>query len=506
MIARAVPGRSNGSRRREHMMFLGIDIGTGSSKAVAVDERGAILASASRPHPTSSPHPGWFEHDADGVWWEDLRALVLEVANTVAMDRILAVGISGIGPCALLADSMGQALRPAILYGIDTRAGAEIDELTASLGADQVLERTGNQLTTQAVGPKLLWLAHHEPDVWHEARRWYCASNYLVGRLTGEYVIDNYSASTSDPLYDLTAKDWWPEAWSASATTLDQPRLAWPGAVVGSVQPSAARETGLAPGTPILAGTIDALAEAYSAGCRDVGDTMVMYGSTLFLIQTVARPLVHPGLWAAAGRSEDTFSIAAGMATSGLVTTWLAELTGAEIGRLVDEAAEVGAGSEGLVLLPYFAGERTPLFDPHARGCWLGLTLDHGRGHLYRSTLEGVSYGVRHNFEAMGEAGATPVRLVAVGGGTRGNLWTQILSDVTGMAQDLPTITIGASYGDARMAADACEVDTSDWNPVAARVDPDPTTSAVYEELYRIYRRTYPALRDDMHTLAAIGR
>lgn len=488
------------------MTFLGIDIGTGSSKAVVVDERGAILASASRPHPTSSPHPGWFEHDADGTWWEDLKALVLEVSATVPPDRILAVGISGIGPCALLADSDGRPLRPAILYGIDSRAGDEIEELTASLGADQVLERTGNQLTTQAVGPKLLWVAHHAAEVWAKARRWYCASNYLVGRLTGEYVIDHYSASTSDPLYDLTAKGWWLEAWRTIGSTLDRPRLVWPAEVVGEVLPSAASETGLAAGTPVIAGTIDAMAEAYSAGCRHVGDTMVMYGSTLFLIQTVARPLAHAGLWAATGRSEDTFSIAAGMATSGLVTTWLAELTAVDIDTLLREAAEVGAGSDGLVLLPYFAGERTPLFDPHARGCWLGLTLGHGRGQLYRSTLEGVSYGVRHNFEAMTEVGATPRRLVAVGGGTRGNLWTQILSDVTGMAQDLPTITIGASYGDARMAADACEVDTSDWNPVESRVEPDPATSAVYEELYGVYRRTYPALRADMHKLAKIGR
>jgi len=451
---------------------------------------------------------GWASDvdDADATWWEDLKALVPKVSATVPADRILAIGISGIGPCALLADSDGRPLRPAILYGIDTRAGDEIEELTASLGADQVLERTGNQLTTQAVAPKLLWVARHAAEAWQKARRWYCASNYLVGRLTGEYVIDHYSASTSDPLYDLTAKDWWPEAWLASGPTLDRPRLAWPGEVVGDVSPSAATETGLAPGTPVLAGTIDAMAEAYSAGCRDVGDTMVMYGSTLFLIQTVARPLVHEGLWAASGRSEGTFSIAAGMATSGLVTTWLAELAGVEIDTLVREAAEVGAGSDGLVLLPYFAGERTPLFDPRARGCWLGLTLGHGRGHLYRSTLEGVSYGVRHNFEAMTEAGATPRRLVAVGGGTRGNLWTQILSDVTGMAQDLPTITIGASYGDARMAADACEVDTSGWNPVAMRVEPDETTFEVYGDLYDVYRRTYPALRADMHLLANIGR
>jgi xylulokinase len=229
---------------------------------------------------------------------------------------------------------------------------------------------------------------------------------------------------------------------------------------------------------------------------------MVMYGSTLFFVQTVAAPTVHPGLWAATGRTSATFSIAAGMATSGLVTTWLADATGIDVGRLIEEAATVAAGSDELVLLPYFAGERTPLFDPLARGVWIGLTLGHTRAHLARSTFEGVAYGVRHNIEAMTEAGATPARLVAVGGGTRGDLWTQVVSDVTGLPQDLASITIGASYGDARMAADAVGVDTSGWNPVATRLVPRPEHRDVYDELYGVYRRSYVALRDELHLLS----
>ncbi|MHB1614417.1 MAG: FGGY-family carbohydrate kinase [Actinomycetes bacterium] len=487
-------------------MFLGVDIGTGSSKAVLVDEDGTVRASATRSHATSSPRPGWFEHDPEDVWWADLCALVREVSQAAPHDRVEAVSVSGIGPCALITDATGQPLRTAILYGIDTRAEQEIDELTETLGADHVLERTGNRLTTQAVAPKLLWLSRNDPETYQRARRWYSASNFLVGRLSGQYVIDHYSASTSDPLYDLATRNWWPQAWAVAAPELEQPRLAWPDEIVGEVLPAAAEQTGLPAGTPVLAGTIDALAEAYSAGCRDVGDTMVMYGSTLFLIQTVAQPVVHPGLWAATGRTTDTFSIAAGMSTAGLVTTWLADLTGAGLDRLVAEAGTVPPGSDALVLLPYFAGERTPLFDPQARGCWLGLTLDHTRGHLYRSALEGVAYGVRHNLEAMTQAGARPLRLVAVGGGTRGNLWTKIVSDVTGLPQDVPTITIGASYGDARMAADACGVDTTRWNTVAKRLEPDWSTSDRYEELYDVYRRTYTALRDDMHLLARMTR
>lgn len=486
-------------------MFLGVDIGTTSSKAVLVDESGEILASAVRPHETPSPHPGWFEHDAEGLWWAEFRGLVRDLLARRPGQRVEAVAASGIGPCALVADGAGRPLRAAILYGIDRRAEREIGELTDELGAGVLLQRTGNRLTTQAVGPKLRWIARHDPAAWSQARRWYGASSFLAGRLTGEYIMDHYTASASDPLYDLTALDWWPEGWSAAAPGLEPPRLAWPGDVIGEVSAAAAAETGLPAGTKVLAGTIDALAESYSVGCRAVGDTMVMYGSTMFLIQTVARPAAHPGLWAASGRTPDTFSIAAGMATSGLVTTWLAGITGEDVGDLLAEAAHVPPGSDGLVLLPYFAGERTPIFDPQARGCWLGLTLDHTRGHLYRSVLEGVAFGVRHNIEAMIEAGGRPRRLVAVGGGARGSLWTRIVSDVTGQPQDLPVSTIGAAYGDARMAADACGMDTSGWNPVAGRIEPDPGTAARYDELYDVYRRTYEALRDDMHRLARTG-
>jgi xylulokinase len=486
-------------------MFLGIDIGTGSSKATIADENGALLATATRPHTTSSPHPRWFEHDAEETWWGDLVALTREVLAIVPASAIRAVCVSGIGPCALVADVEGRPLRPAILYGIDSRAEREIEELTEALGAETVIRRTGNRLTTQAVGPKLLWIARNEPEIWERARRWYCASNWLVGRLSGEYVIDHYSGSTSDPLYDLAALDWWPEGWDACAATLDRPRLAWPGEVVGEVHAAAADATGLRAGTPVLAGTIDALAEAYSAGCREVGDTMVMYGSTLFFIQTVAQPVVHDGLWAGSGRAPGTYSVAAGMASAGLLIDWFAGLARERVDQLALEAAAVPAGSDGLVLLPYFAGERTPIFDPRARGCWIGLTLHHTRAHLFRSALEGVAMGIRHNFEAMSEAGARPARLVAVGGGTRGGLWTRITSDVTGLPQDMPTVTIGASYGDARMAADALGVDARGWNPVAERIEPEQPHAPLYDELYGVYRRSYLALRDDLHRLGQLS-
>jgi xylulokinase len=324
----------------------------------------------------------------------------------------------------------------------------------------------------------------------------------VVARLTGEYVVDHYTASASDPLYHLASHEWWDPGWKHSAAGLERPRLAWPAEIVGTVLPEVAHDTGLRPGTPVVAGTIDAMAEAHSVGCSAVGDTMVMYGSTLFFIQVLAEPMSDPGLWAVAGLAPEKFGVAAGMATSGLVTTWMAEVANSSVADLFAEAAGVPAGSEGLVLLPYFAGERTPLFDPGARGCWLGLTLGHTRAHLARSILEGVAFGVRHNIEAMAAAGSEPRRLVAVGGGTRGDLWMRVVSDVTGLAQDVPTITVGASFGDARLAADALGIDTTGWNPASRRIDPNTDVADTYDRLYGIYRRAYPALRDDLHRLA----
>lgn len=486
------------------MRFIGVDIGTGSTKGVLVDGSGVVLATATRPSGTSSPRPGWFEHDADEVWWANVRSVLHELMAH-SPGPVAGLAVSGIGPAVLLTDADDAPLRPAILYGIDTRAEAEVASQNQGFGRETLLAVAGNLLTSQAVGPKLAWVAAHEPAPFARARRLYSAPGWVVRQLTGAYTVDHYSASASDPLYDLRGHRWWEPGW-AGFDQLERPALAWPGEVVGEVTREAAEQTGVPPGTPVVAGTIDALAEAYSVGCSAVGDTMLMYGSTMFIVQTVAQPTVDPGLWAAAGRTAETFSSAAGMSTSGLITNWLSDLTGTSFEDLLDEAGRVPAGSDGLLLLPYFAGERTPIFDPHARGAWVGLSLRHGRGHLYRSTLEAVAFGVRHNLTTMAAAGASPGRLVAVGGGTRTGLWTQIVSDVTGLPQDIPSVNVGASYGDARLAADAAGVDTAGWNPVSRRLDPDTSVRALYDALYEEYRALYPALADTMHMLATLNR
>lgn len=490
-------------------VLLGVDVGTASTKGVAVRD-GEVLARAQRPHRTSTPQPGWFEHDADAVWWADLQAVVADLLrdlgeSAVRPGDVAGVAVSGIGPCLLPVDGAGEPLRPAILYGVDTRAEAQVRELTGRLG-EVVIAATGSILTSQAVGPKMLWLAQHEPQVWARTRRVHMASSYLVHRLTGEYVLDHHSASQCSPLYDQERLAWHTDRWDDVAPGVERPRLAFADEVVGTVHAAAAAATGLAVGTPVTAGTVDAWAEAESAVVREPGDTMVMYGSTMFLVALTGAWRPSRRLWPTRGVRPGVSCLAAGMATSGSLTQWVADVAGADFTTLTAEAARLPAGSEGLLVLPYFAGERTPLFDARARGVVAGLTLAHGRAHLYRAALEGVALGVRHNLEVMSEDGAAPGRLVAVGGGTTGGLWTRIVSDVTGRPQQLPRETVGASYGDAMLAAVATgtadAAQTAAWNPTVEVVEPDEASAARYDALYRDYRALYEGTRDVVHRLA----
>lgn len=489
-------------------VLMGIDLGTASSKGVLTNADGEILATATRPRPhsMSMPRPGWAEVDAQTVWWDDVIALAREL--TAQTDEpVTALTVSGVGPCLVLTDEAGRPVRPAILYGIDMRATAEIAELDQRLGVDAVLARCATPLTTQAVGPKALWVRRHEADAWAQARRWFTASSFVVWHLTGEYVLDHHTASQCVPAYDINAERWFDPWYTETFGDLPQPRLAWPAEVVGTVTAWAADQTGLAEGTPVCAGTVDAWAEAFSGGVRSPGDLMLMYGSTMFFVQELAALAPHPQLWNTVGVEPSSRCLAAGMSTSGSLTQWVQTLTGdVPFGTLVAEAAAVPPGSDGLLLLPYFAGERTPIFDHRARGVLAGLTLSHGRGHLFRAVYEGIAFGIRQILELL-DTSTNPVRrLVAVGGGTQGRLWTQIVSDVTGREQEVPEQTIGASYGDALMAAMGCgQVPVAtNWARIQDVVRPNPAHRPLYDELYDHYTALYPATREHVHALARL--
>ncbi len=485
---------------------VGVDIGTSSSKGVLVGIGGEVLGVATREHAVQRPRAGKVEMDG-AIWWDEFVAITGELLAESDAD-VLAVGVSGMGPCLLLEDGAGELLRPAILYGVDTRAGDQIDELNSRLGPEAIIDRGGSALSSQAVGPKVRWVAEKEPELFGRARRMFMPSSWLVHRLTDEYVLDHQSASQCTPLYDAEAADWYAPWWQQICPDISQPSLHWSDDVVGTVSAEAAAVTSLPQGIPVVCGTIDAWAEAISVDAHNVGDLMLMYGTTMFMINTVADRVAWPTLWGTVGAFQGTRNLAGGMATSGAVTGWLRELFGsADYPTLLEEAGRSAPGANGLLMLPYFAGERTPINDPDARGVVAGLTISHTRGDLYRAALEATAFGVRHNVEVFEQAGGRIDRVVAVGGGTQGALWTQIVSDVTGRAQELRRTSIGASYGMAFLAARASAaepdaVSLGRWNPVDRILQPDQRHRQTYDEMYALYRRLYDSTADIAHELA----
>lgn len=510
------------TRERHAGLLLGIDVGTYESKGVLVTAAGSVVATSTQPHGLSIPKPGWAEHDAEAIWWRDTVAICRDLLARTGVDprRILAICCSAIAPTMVPIDHEGVPLRPAILYGIDTRTVQQIDELNAELGVERIFERTGKHLSTQSFGPKVRWFQKNEPELHRRTTRVLTASSYLVYKLTGEFAVDYYTAAASfEPVFDLKHLDWSSDLAGSVLPREWLPRLAWSGEVVGAVMAGAAEETGLAPGTPVVAGSADAASEAVSVGAIQPRDLMVMYGSTTFFIEPLEQLVTTPKLWSSVFLEEGTYALAAGMATTGAVTRWLrdefaVDLTSAESGggnnsydELVKEAARVPPGADGLVALPYFSGERTPIQDPLARGMVAGLALYHTRGHLFRALLEGIAYGVRHHIEVMEDHDVAPSRLVAVGGGTRNPVWLQVVSDVTGLVQHVPNQQTGAAYGDAFLASIGAGVshklaDVGDWVHPGRTIEPNPSNAELYDELYGIYRRLYEATRDDMHRLA----
>ncbi|MBN9180581.1 MAG: sugar kinase, partial [Microbacterium sp.] len=340
------------------------------------------------------------------------------------------------------------------------------------------------------------------------ARRLFMPASWLARRLTGAYVLDHQSASQVTPLYDVEAERWHESWWDRYAPGIEPPALVWAGDIAGRVTEAAAAATGLPVDIPVIAGTIDAWTEAVSVGAHGIGDLMLMYGTTMFLVATGEETLRSPSMWTTVGAFPGTRNLAGGLSTSGALTAWLKELTGTDYPALLAEAAASGPGARGLLVLPYFAGERTPLQDPDALGVIAGLTLRHGRGDLYRAALEATALGVRHNVETMRAAGADIRRIVAVGGGTQGALWLQIVSDATGLVQEVPHTTIGASYGAAFLAASAvagphARPRIEDWNPVAHTVAPDTARKALYDTMFERYLRLYQETREVVHELAA---
>jgi xylulokinase len=371
-------------------------------------------------------------------------------------------------------------------------------------------------LSSQAIGPKILWMRRHEPELWKQVDHITTASSYLVYQLTGEKVIDRHTASHSMPLIDIHTLEW-SDRFAEEIVGLEKlPRLAWSDEVAGTVHSAGAAATGLIVGTPVAVGAVDALSEAISVGAVHPGDLMIMYGSTAFFILVLPAPRPDRRMWTVGGAFSGQYNLAAGMATTGTLTRWFRDELAPDLPQetaydsLFAAAAKVDPGSGGLLVLPYFSGERTPINDPQARGVIAGLTLSHTRAHLFRAVLEGVGYGIRHNIETFRSNGADVRRILAVGGGTKGSVWLQIVSDITGIPQLVAANTIGASYGDAFLAGLATGAvsrdDLGHWVVPGRTIEPDLQLRDHYARYYSNYLSLYEQTREIVHDIASIDR
>lgn len=501
-------------------LLLGIDIGTYSSKGVLCRPDGEILAESRQDHSISIPQPGFVEQDADEVWWADFVTISVDLTSKVpAGDRIAGLAVSAIGACVLPVDEIGKPLRPGILYGVDTRASSQINDIENRFSRKEIIALGGTRLTSQAIGPKILWIKQNEPEIYAKATKFITSTSYLVYKLTNRFVIDCHTATEFTPLINIHSMEW-DDRFAKDIVDLDKlPDLGWCDEIAGFVDAKASKETGIPEGTPVTFGSVDAVSEAVSVGVVDHGDLMIMYGSTAFMIFIAENPVPTEELWLEAGAFKGQYVYSAGLSTSGSITTWMRDqfakdcIRDEEMGGenayavLGREAALSAPGANGLLYLPYMSGERTPIHDPKARGIIAGLNLGHKRGDIYRSVLEGTAFAIRNNLEAMQKAGAVLNHGVAVGGGASNELWVQIVSDISGIPQRIPDKTIGASYGDAFLAGlaagviDDMTVLTEDWVHIEKEIIPNRSTTELYAKQYQLFTSLYSSTKELVHEL-----
>lgn len=497
--------------------YLGIDIGTRESKGVLMDGEGKIVQMAAASHGLDNPRTGWFSQDADEIWWGDFCKLCIELIEKtkIKAEDIGCVGLSALGCDCVPVGKDGKALSHAILYGIDSRAEKEIQWALDTYGKDA--EKVfGHTPCSSDIAPKVQWFKNNHRDIWEKAHKFLTASSYLCGRLTGNYVLDPYLAEDFLPMYDLKNGKI-NEAGCGPFCRPDQMAELLPAtAIAGKVTAKAAAETGLAEGTPVLTGTGDSGAEAISSGVCQPGDLMIQLGSTGYMIYLSDHMIEEPRLWPGTFILPDTYGICAGTNTAGALTQWMKDQwyrdveEGEAFARMAKEAGEIPAGSEGLLCLPYFAGERTPINDPKARGCFIGLETRHTRGHMVRAGLEGICYSIRANLELMKKHGLEIKRIFAVGGGTKNPVWMQCLADILEQEISVPEITVGAAYGDALMAALAGG-GFKDWAELSEKIQvaksyvPNAETFDIYRKQGKLFEALYDKTKDIMHRLAENG-
>jgi xylulokinase len=479
-------------------LFIGLDIGTSGVKAVAVRMDGTVAATAAREYPLLTPRPGWAEQDPE-EWWRAAVSALGELTGGPGGLAVGGIGLTGQMHGAVFLDASGGSIRPAILW-CDQRTAAEAAEITAAVGAERLLEVTANPVLTGFQAPKIAWLRSHEPENFARVRHVLLPKDFIRYRLSGDFLSD-VSDCSGTSLFDVPRRSW----SDGLLETLGFPREWFPDAVesarpAGVVSEAGAAATGLAVGTPIAAGGGDQAAGAVGAGIVRTGVVSSTVGTSGVVFAYADRPWtdplgrIHtfchavPGAWHVMGV----------VLSAGGALRWLRDTLGySGYVEITVDAATVPPGADGLLFLPYLAGERTPHKDPNARAVFFGLTLSHTRAHMARAVLEGVGFALNDSFEIFRELNVPMEEVRAAGGGARSQLWLQIQADITGLPHRRMNVDEGPAYGAAILAGAA----TGHFESVPAATDaflhpvsevvPNRANRARYDDAYALYRDLY---------------
>jgi len=494
--------------------FLGIDIGTGGTRALLMEVSGTVVGSGTEEHqPFASPHPGWAEQDPRD-WWRACGIAVKKALqkSSVRAEEIACVGFSGQMHGAVLLDSAGEVVRPALIW-CDQRTEKQSRDLSEKFGTDRLIQLTCNPPLTNFTLTKLLWVRENEPQLWSRVRHIMLPKDYVRFRLTGDRAIDLADASGT-MLLDVAKR-----AWSAEVllgTGIEKsflPALYESPEVCGKLNAEGAAATGLKIGTPVVAGAGDQAAGAVGMGIVRAGVVSATIGTSGVVFAATDRPALDPrgrlhtfchaipGRWQVMGVTQ-----AAGLSLRWFRDTFgVSDSTSEEGDRdpyefLSEEATSAPSGADGLLWAPYLMGERTPHLDPNARGALVGITPSHRRAHILRAILEGVAFSLKDSFSILEEMKVPVTQIRLGGGGARSPLWRQIQADVYGHEVELVAAEEGAAHGAAILAAvgarhfasvdEACDAVIQ----VASRVAPDPASSTLLQKNYAKFRRLYPAL------------
>jgi xylulokinase len=491
-------------------LLLGLDVGTGGARAVAVEESGNVVAEASSEYPLMSPRPGWTEQDPQD-WWEGAREALGKVAAEVE-DEVVGLGLTGQMHGSVFLDASAQVIRPALLWN-DQRTEEQCRKITQAVGRERLLGLAGNPALTGFQAPKILWLKDEEPENYSRVARVLLPKDYIRLRLTGEYATDASDAAGT-LLLDVRERDWSAEILDALEIPLKWMPTVYEGPEsTGGLRKEVAEELGLPAGIPVAAGGGDNAAAAVGVGVVEGGllSSSVGTSGVLFAASGGFTPDPSGRIHAFCHAVPEAYHLMGVTLSAGGSLRWWRDATDAEYDELVERAEGVRSGAEGLLFLPYLSGERTPHLDPQARGAFVGLTTRHGIPHMTRAVMEGVVFSLRDSLEIMRELEVPLDQVRATGGGARSSLWRQLQADVYGVPIHRTTADEGPAHGAALLAGVAAGV-YRDVDEACSTVrlrqevtEPDPERERIYEEHYEVYRALYPATESAMHRLAELA-